>query len=527
MRRSQLLLAAVVLLATYLRAQQLLSQVLIDDEWHAYHRILVATYSQIFLSFGQSDYSIPLTLYYRFIADFFGLTEWGMRWPMLLAGIATVYLAMHYLLHHGYPRQALVFGLLLAISPLLINYSRIARPYALSLLCTLLAVVSFMRWYKEGHKNSAYLFVPLAIFGTWLHPVVGPLMVAPFLWAFLLMGKSRDFRQLWRVLLLGCVTALGMCLLILPPLLADPTAMQSKSGMHLPDVDTYLGALYLWLGTGRHVVLALSVGLALFGLLPALRAFPDEHLIIALGICLTLLIIYLSKPMWVMHALVMARYTLIICPVLLLWMAFGLVRLAGFFPRHATLVCALLCLFFSYSALRWTQGEILRYPNAYQSHSLYQMDWRHGHNPIVKFMSQFPRSPFWLTLAKEPRGSIRIAAGPYAFESYHNIFHSWQQLSRQHIMPARLQGYCFPVSYGESIDARFPFRNQWQADDLATLQKQHIDYVVLAKPQTMRWDTHVYPSSAPIDKCIQFFDARLGMRHFEDESIVVYKVHKP
>lgn len=54
-----------------------------------------------------------------------------MRWPMMLASLLTLILFPVWVSRHLGWRVALVFALLLAISPLLSNYSRNARPYAL------------------------------------------------------------------------------------------------------------------------------------------------------------------------------------------------------------------------------------------------------------------------------------------------------------------------------------------------------------------------------------------------------------
>jgi len=69
-----LLAAASIGAGIYLRATQLSTQILLDDEWHAIHKLLHSDVKGIVTSFGVADYSIPLTLYYRFLALHGGLT---------------------------------------------------------------------------------------------------------------------------------------------------------------------------------------------------------------------------------------------------------------------------------------------------------------------------------------------------------------------------------------------------------------------------------------------------------------------
>ena len=49
-----------IALGAYLRLDQFLAQVLIDDEWHAVHQVMHRTPKTMFLDFGFADYSIPL-----------------------------------------------------------------------------------------------------------------------------------------------------------------------------------------------------------------------------------------------------------------------------------------------------------------------------------------------------------------------------------------------------------------------------------------------------------------------------------
>ena len=72
------------------RARGLASQIVIDDEWHALHKLMRADMLDIVTHLDYADYSIPLTVYFRWLYDTIGVTEWGMRLPMLVAGIALV-----------------------------------------------------------------------------------------------------------------------------------------------------------------------------------------------------------------------------------------------------------------------------------------------------------------------------------------------------------------------------------------------------------------------------------------------------
>ncbi|HEY3564436.1 MAG TPA: hypothetical protein VGL96_05500, partial [Casimicrobiaceae bacterium] len=50
-----------------LRVWQVDTQILLEDEWHAIHKLLRSSALDIFTHLGHADYSIPLTLYYQWL----------------------------------------------------------------------------------------------------------------------------------------------------------------------------------------------------------------------------------------------------------------------------------------------------------------------------------------------------------------------------------------------------------------------------------------------------------------------------
>lgn len=70
-----LMLALAIIAGAWLRWYQLGIQVLLDDEWHAVHKVLNSDAAGIATTFGFADHSILLTLYYRLLALHGGLTE--------------------------------------------------------------------------------------------------------------------------------------------------------------------------------------------------------------------------------------------------------------------------------------------------------------------------------------------------------------------------------------------------------------------------------------------------------------------
>ncbi|HEV2685759.1 MAG TPA: hypothetical protein VGW79_03885, partial [Actinomycetota bacterium] len=204
-----------------LRFDQLSSQLLLDDEWHAVYRVVHDTPAAVFRDFGHSDSSIPLTLLYYLESHAFGLSEIAMRWPLLVAGIATLVFFPWYVARRIGHGEALVFAALLAISPLLYFFSRMARPYALTLFLAYVAHVAFRR-YVDAHvpkRSDAAVYATSAALAAWLHPVVVPFVVAPFVpatWHWLRALPAQRGPAFVRLTVLALAAGIPMAALLGP-----------------------------------------------------------------------------------------------------------------------------------------------------------------------------------------------------------------------------------------------------------------------------------------------------------------------
>ncbi|HFD10913.1 MAG TPA: hypothetical protein ENJ32_00355, partial [Crenotrichaceae bacterium] len=317
----------------FVRLDQFLLQILIDDEWHAVHQLLHSTPANIATSFGHADYSIPLTLLYWFEAEQFGLSELLMRWPMMLAGILTLIVFPLYVFRQFSQHEAILFGSVIALSPLLVIYSRTARPYAITLFLVYLSVWAFYRFYdnadteKPGQRlRYALLYCVSAAMAVWLHLIAGFFVVAPFILEasrLIIKPTVSVKRNLLALLSIGLPALALIWLLILPPLVNSLHALTVKAGSDLPSIDSLTGALYLWIGTRSGMLVIACCFLGLIGF-PRVIKQSVISINILLGFVLTVLLILVSQPAWVQHPLTLARYLLPILPLLLLSIACGL-----------------------------------------------------------------------------------------------------------------------------------------------------------------------------------------------------------
>src|SRR4029079_10355580 len=71
---------------------------------------------------------------------------------------------------------------LVAISPLLVYHSKIARPYALTSLLPFVAILSFRSWWLGRRNRDAALYVASTFLAGWLHATTLPFTLLPFIY---------------------------------------------------------------------------------------------------------------------------------------------------------------------------------------------------------------------------------------------------------------------------------------------------------------------------------------------------------
>lgn len=517
-------------MGVYLRLDQLQFQVLLDDEWHVIHQILQGKGpTELLRTFGTADYSIPLGLLYWFQSHWFGLSELNMRWPMLFFGVASLFAFTGYAWRKVSPYAALVLAVFLSVSPMLVIYSRTARPYALTLLLSYIALYAFYRYWQNGsHRfNWAVVYCILAPLCIWLHPITGPFVITPFLLETARSLLQSRWRDLSKLAMLAIPAGLVTALLIIPPISNDPGALLEKSGMAHIDTATIIGMWYMWLGTPSTICIILLVALSGFGIGPLLR--KSELLqSAALGLVLTATLVLLTQPAWANNSLTFGRYLLPAIPLLLLCLASGVVRLALQARKHfgitgqtlVALTLLILMIGYGYHSPLW---GLLHVPNSHTTHSRFQIDFRSSRNMVVQYQDTIPLSPFWASLSASPANSLLVAVAPFHFETYNWDAVRWEQLGEQRIQPAYFTGFCTQFRYGEvPQNQRFQFKNAFYLSSLGESQVSKPDWLVYTKvPQAKRNDRLV---GNEIWKCVEKLRRERGIPDYEDEYLFAYRL---
>jgi hypothetical protein len=166
----------------------------------------------------------------------------------------------------------------------------------------------------------------------------------------------------------------------------------------------------------------------------------------------------------------------------------------------------------------------LAHPTSYRLAGHFHFEFRPEREAIaLAYLDGIPRSPFWEELAKTPRGTLRIAAAPFYFESYYWAGHEWEARSGQRVIPGFLTGLCIPWRHGEVPgDRRFRIANAVHVADSAALARAKIDYVVWQKPYRHPSDVVPQPPSKETAHCEGVLRQRFPVV-YEDGVLVVFR----
>ena len=317
-----------------LRLWRLPRQILLFDELHAVRAALALPLGKILTTFQMPDYSIPLTAFYRVLLGA-GVrpSEITLRLPVLVSGFLLLVLApLAGRRRLGRPAAA-AFACLLALSPMLVLYGRIVRPYMPITLLGFGAALAFFDWLETGRRRSAAVYAPLAAAAVWFHPGAAPMVLAPLAFAVPLAFRPGAPGRRWRwpgsagvaglAGIAGSVALLLACLL-LP---ARRSLLLLIAEKHHPQVlpwGDFLHLAPLFAGTAVLPLAALFWLLAALGLAAIWRTDRRFAAYGAVLVAAQLFGILLLAPKGLQNPQVLARYLVISLPWVLLWVAVGL-----------------------------------------------------------------------------------------------------------------------------------------------------------------------------------------------------------
>ncbi len=309
-----------LILALVLRVGFLSAQVVEGDEVQAIYVGRSHFAGEIVTRFFPADPSLPIALWCRLLLTTVGLEEWGLRLPFALAGFALVALFARVSRTWLALPERLLLTALLATSPVLVFWSRMARPYVFVCLLGCLAALSLVRL-RSGARPGWFALAVVGQTGMLLFsPTALPTVLGLALGA-LILGRT-DGSARWRAAL-PSVAGLGLAALLLSPALpslldvAGGKLGQSEGVTPETYVETARLAFGFQVGATGDLLAALLAVLALAGWVRLL--LRDRALALgALAVLVVPLVAYSLVPVLLIErGVVFARYQSLHVPWLL------------------------------------------------------------------------------------------------------------------------------------------------------------------------------------------------------------------
>jgi hypothetical protein len=305
-----------------LRLYAFKDQVLLDDEWHGLYYVIGKNVTYLLTHFSvPGATSIPLNLYAFALLHAVGWNEAILRLPSLAAGIASLVVLPMLAARLVGRTRACVFGAILAISPFLVFYSRVARPYSATVLLGILAVFAGCLWIRDGNRRYGIAYVLSAVAAVYFHLYAAPAVAAPLLCA-MAFRAPREKIGARRLMLcgLGMVAALGV---LLVPALVESLGSTMATVIRTGEMtwQTMWHVASLLSGTGNVAVILCFLGLVVWGAVGLFRKDRLSCTVLLTSILLCVAAFVVSAPKGMHSPIVVSRYAIVLFPIAYLFVA--------------------------------------------------------------------------------------------------------------------------------------------------------------------------------------------------------------
>ena len=555
----------------FLRLYLISDQVLLNDEWHALN--FSANHSLWYLlthfSYGGAN-SIPVNAYVRLLLVSFGWSEILLILPSLIAGITSLFVFPLVLKRFFSARIAIFFSFLLAISPFIISYSRVCRPYSIYTFLGFLSIWLIFKWSLSGGKKFGILFALNGIFCIYFHFVGVIFVFVPLCCVFIvkLMSKLHRLNILWEkvvpdfteIICVGCGILFGLAILLTAaiiqrlPFTGDPAHYTLNS--IIGSMPYFSGTSHLFLNIFFYVLLGIGI----------VRSFMKSLL---LGFIFTsvftayVVVLLITKSPMSNYPLVLLRYIIPAFPICYILVANGLDSLCKLATslKENKLVTSILCYgiigFFLYG-LVWTSPlwQIYKTPNNFTNHIAFMesyapIDWENPpvslNFPTGSMINENTTSTFYKSLANQPNIK-KIIEYPMLMGSNYNPFFYYQRFHGKKVAVGYTRAikdslnktsaliYCdmmmdYVLSQVKNPE-QLKFKNMVDMLDMIAINNTRAELVIIHKNPIVEIlkseagdNGSRYPGLPLIVAVAKIYRKTFGQPIFEDRHIVVFKVH--
>jgi hypothetical protein len=558
------ILAAAMLLGIFFRSYLLSGQVLIDDEWHGFFYAIGKSPFFLLTHFSVPGATcIPLNAYTWLLGKTIGWSEISLRFPCWLCGVVCVLMGPLLAQKIVGTQRAAWLALLLALSPLLIFYSRICRPYGAVALLGFLALLLAARWMQTGILRYGIGFAIAGVLAVYFHLYAVVIAGAPVFTAILLHLYSRLVKKtkaaagppLWHWLAVAAGMVIAGAILVLPALIQSMRGTFFDVAMKgSPEWQSVPHVLALFSGTAQPALVVVFWFLLGIGAVEQIRRNPWFGATLLSLYPLHALAIVLSRPDSIQSAIVVTRYCIPMVPVSLLLVACGLQRILEFLAGRMVLRPALQAgLAAGYIAVVAFAGPLLQIyaaPNNFTNHGAFQhryrpIDWTRSFysdmapadftvNTVVRAEEV---SPFYAELSRLP-GLRPIVEYPMLIGDQFNPLYYYQHFHHRPIIVGYsadvatggvAAGNVYGNTYVDQVLVLVPNKSQLKfqtlvsMNDLAAIRARGVQFIVIHKHFEAQLSLMMMPLP-DIDRLRSEYATKIGPPFYEDAYITVYRL---
>ncbi|MDA1043957.1 MAG: hypothetical protein O3C57_01910, partial [Verrucomicrobia bacterium] len=417
------------LLGFILRVHLLRDQVLLDDEWHTLSFVMDRALAGVLTQFSVPSgfTSIPLNLYAWLLLRSAGWSELILRLPSLVLGLACLLLGPLLAAPLIGRRASGMFALFIAVSPLLVFYSRLARPYSVVACLGFLSIIAAARWLQTGKLRHGVAYAICGLLSVYGHPFAAITIgtMGASVWVAAIVQAVRSERDTHAVLSWIQVTgvlagaAVAGTALMLPALLDSfQSSMGDVARQSSPELASWGQLTTLFCGSANIPLCMLLVALAITGLVRLVRTHRALGITVAIMFPLQALALIAMGPHSSHVGIVLARYSIILLPVFLMLAAQGLDAALDALSHRTPLPSAVQTLIAAIVILvLLLTGPLPRTwhaPNNFINHGIYQHDYRNI-DWSLSFASEFAPKDYPI----ETRIRTQELSGFYGFLREH------------------------------------------------------------------------------------------------------------
>jgi hypothetical protein len=560
-----------------LRLYLLRDQILIDDEWHGLLFIYGKSFFQVVTQVNLQEHSSPLLNIWRFLCyQTTGVSEWNLRLPLFVAGSALV-TVFPLLVRRIVPdRAGIIFSFLLALSPFLIFYSRFSRSYVIVAFLSFFSLLQAFRWVATNKSSHAAGFVAASAIAVYAHPSAVAAALAVYLTLAAALGWRRFFRdsaiagqiQVSPGTVLKVMAVHGVCLVLAAWNFISNAGRLRTSAESITGSEM-LNMLHLLCGSASTPVVIAFCSAALFGCWRLYRITPLLALLLGLAAVSNIAFLLFTHPLGLETSAIFLRYSIVIIPVILLWVALGASELLDqlqkklakpFIRQIAPGLCLAAGIFIVY--IEGPLPTIYRAPNNFTSHLAYQGsyeygDWQKSKSNHYLHSYQISRDEipaFYKWLATDSN-SQAIIEYPFDFSDHSDLDYFYQIYHRKRVfagfcgdrnrialsvspeMHERMQaekltlGVARPEFFlpGDTYKTKTHFRNMIDVADDWSLRESGAGYIVLHKSiESVYFGPGRFGNFPLYDASVNYFAAHFkeifGRPVFEDGRVIVFPI---